>query len=93
MKIIDLETFVDGNPPPHFGGQYFIFVKLTTDDGIFGYGEIYGATFAPDVLAAGAIDVGERHLVGQTRSISSSSGAVSMDVASPSDQMSHCRGS
>ena len=66
MKIIDVETFVVGNPPPHFGGQYFIFVKLTSDDGIVGYGECYGATLAPDVLAAGLEDVGERHLVGHS---------------------------
>ena len=66
MKIIDVETFVVGNPPPHFGGQYFIFVKLTSDDGIVGYGECYGATLAPDVLATGLMDVGERHLVGHS---------------------------
>jgi len=31
MKLADIETFVVGNPPPHFGGRYFVFVKLTTD--------------------------------------------------------------
>ena len=36
MKITDLKTFVVGNPPPRFGGRYFLFVKLTTDDGIVG---------------------------------------------------------
>ena len=36
MKIKDLKTFVVGNPPPHFGGRYFIFLKLITDDGIEG---------------------------------------------------------
>ena len=64
MKIIEVEPIVVGNPPPHFGGQYFVFVKLTTDDGIVGYGEAYAGTFAPDVIAAGLRDVGERHLVG-----------------------------
>ena len=34
MKLRDIETFVVGNPPPHFGGRYFVFVKLTTDDGV-----------------------------------------------------------
>lgn len=66
MKITEVKTFVVGNPPPHFGGQYFVFVKLTTDDGIVGYGEIYGATLAPDVMAAGAEDVAERHLLGRS---------------------------
>lgn len=64
MKIIEVEPIVVGNPPPHFGGQYFVFVKLTTDDGIVGYGEAYAGMFAPDVIAAGLRDVGERHLVG-----------------------------
>ena len=34
MKIASCTTFVVGNPPPHFGGRYFLLVKLTTDDGI-----------------------------------------------------------
>ena len=41
MKITDIKTFVVGNPPPHFGGNYFVFLKLTTDNGIVGYGEVY----------------------------------------------------
>ena len=48
MKIAAWETFVVGNPPPHEGGNYFIFVKVVTDDGIVGYGECYVATFGPD---------------------------------------------
>ena len=50
MKIVDLETFVVGNPPPHFGGRYFIFVKLTTKCGVVGYGECYAATFGPAAM-------------------------------------------
>lgn len=65
MKIVDVNTFVVANPPPSFGGRYFVFVKLTTDDGIVGYGEAYAATFAPQVITAGLIDVAERHLVGE----------------------------
>ncbi len=34
MKNAAWETFVVGNPPPSEGGNYFIFVKLVTDDGI-----------------------------------------------------------
>lgn len=66
MKIVDVETFVVGNPPPHFGGQYFIFVKLVTGDGIVGYGESYAATLAPDAIAAGIEDVAERHVLGHS---------------------------
>ena len=64
MKIADLQTFVVGNPPPHHGGRYFIFVKLTTDDGIVGIGEVYTATFAPQVVEAMVQDVFERHVHG-----------------------------
>ena len=36
MKIVEVETFVVANPPPRHGGRYFIFVKLTTDNGVSG---------------------------------------------------------
>ena len=65
MRIVDLETFVVANPPPGFGGRYFIFVKLTTDDGIAGYGEHYGATFRPAVVEAMLRDVAEALLIGE----------------------------
>jgi L-alanine-DL-glutamate epimerase-like enolase superfamily enzyme len=66
VKVVDLETFIVGNPPPAFGGKYFTFVKLTTDDGVVGYGEAYAGTFHPDVVAAMLVDVGERHLIGES---------------------------
>ncbi len=65
MQISEVETFVVGNPPPSFGGQYFVFVKLTTDDGVIGYGEAYGATFRPLVVAAAIEDLADHLLVGQ----------------------------
>ena len=64
MKIADFETFVVGNPPPSFGGRYFVFVKLVTNTGIVGYGEIYAATFSPQVIAQMASDIAERHVIG-----------------------------
>ncbi len=33
VHTTDCEVFVVGNPPPGFGGRYFIFVKLATNDG------------------------------------------------------------
>jgi 2-dehydro-3-deoxyphosphogalactonate aldolase len=63
MKIIDLKTFVVGNPPPCRGGRYFIFLKLVTDGGIEGVGEIYGATFGPATMVAMLRDVFERHVL------------------------------
>ncbi len=65
MRITGVETFVVGNPPPGFGGRYFVFVKLSTDDGIVGIGEAYSATFRPDVIAAGIEDVADQLLVGE----------------------------
>ncbi|MEO6652689.1 MAG: mandelate racemase/muconate lactonizing enzyme family protein [Ilumatobacteraceae bacterium] len=65
MRISEVETFVVGNPPPSFGGQYFVFVKLTTDDGTIGWGEAYAATFRPTVIAAGIEDLADHMLVGE----------------------------
>ncbi|HXU59957.1 MAG TPA: mandelate racemase/muconate lactonizing enzyme family protein, partial [Verrucomicrobiae bacterium] len=64
MKIRELKTFVVGNPPPGFGGRYFIFLKLVTDNGIEGIGEVYTATFGPHVVARMIADVVERHVIG-----------------------------
>ncbi len=65
MKITDVKTFVVGNPPPHFGGRYFIFLKLTTDTGIEGVGEVYAATFSPHVIATMIEDVCHRQIIGK----------------------------
>lgn len=65
MKIANLETFVVGNPPPHYGGRYFIFAKLTTNDGVCGIGEVYSATFSPAVVVAMVEDVFEMHVAGR----------------------------
>ena len=31
MKLESVRVFVVGNPPPSYGGRYFIFLKLSTD--------------------------------------------------------------
>ena len=64
MRITEVRTFVVANPPPRFGGRYFIFVKLTTDSAITGIGEVYVATFSPHLVARMIEDVAERHLIG-----------------------------
>ena len=64
MKIVDAKTYVVGNPPPHHGGRYFIFLKLVTDSGIEGFGEVYAATFGPHVIARMIEDVCARHVLG-----------------------------
>lgn len=62
MKITDVTSFVVANPPPYHGGRYFIFVKITTDNGIEGVGEVYAATFSPAVVVRMISDVFERHV-------------------------------
>ncbi len=64
MKITDVKTFVVGNPPPGFGGAYWIFLKLTTDSGIEGIGEVYSVPFHPHVVERMIADVCERQVIG-----------------------------
>ena len=64
MKLTDIETFVVGNPPPHFGGRYFVFVKLTTDRGVSGIGEAYCVPFSPHLVAKMIEDVFARYAAG-----------------------------
>jgi L-alanine-DL-glutamate epimerase-like enolase superfamily enzyme len=65
MQIAEVETFVVENPPPAFGGTYFVVVKLTADDGVVGYGEAYGATFHPSVVTAAIADLADQCLIGE----------------------------
>jgi 2-dehydro-3-deoxyphosphogalactonate aldolase len=64
MKLTDIETFVVGNPPPHFGGRYFVFVKITTDSGVSGIGEAYCVPFEPHLVAKMIEDVFARYVAG-----------------------------
>src|SRR5688500_13214535 len=64
MKIQDLDIFIVGNPPPGWGGRYFTFVKLVTDNGIAGIGECYCATFGPKAMTAMIEDVFARYVLG-----------------------------
>ncbi len=64
MKIAAFKTCVVENPPPHFGGPYWVFLKLTTDAGVVGWGEAYSVPFHPDVVAHMIADVCERHVLG-----------------------------
>jgi 2-dehydro-3-deoxyphosphogalactonate aldolase len=64
VKIRDVKTYVVANPPPHHGGAYFVFLKLTTDDNVEGFGEVYGVPFHPDKVTQLIEDVVERYVVG-----------------------------
>jgi galactonate dehydratase len=65
MQLKDIKTFVVGNPPPHFGGRWFVFVKLTTNDNVSGIGESYGVPFHPRLVAKLLEDVFARYLEGE----------------------------
>lgn len=64
MKITDIKIFVVGNPPPHYGGLYWVFLKLTTDSGIAGFGEVYSGPFQPRTISNMIEDVFERKVLG-----------------------------
>lgn len=65
MKLADLDIIVTSPPAPGWGGRYWIFVKVTTDTGIVGWGECYAATVGPDAMRAVITDVFERHMQGE----------------------------
>jgi 2-dehydro-3-deoxyphosphogalactonate aldolase len=65
MKIIDVQTFVVGNPLPGVGGRYFVFLKLKTDAGIEGLGEVYCVPFHPSVVERMIQDVAGRYVIGR----------------------------
>lgn len=64
MRIADVKTYVVANPPPYHGGAYFVFLKLTTNDKIEGFGEVYGVPFRPDKVTQLIEDVAERYVIG-----------------------------
>jgi 2-dehydro-3-deoxyphosphogalactonate aldolase len=64
MKIVDVKTYAVENPPPHYGGLYWVFLKLTTDNGIEGFGEAYSVPFHPHIVVRMIEDVFERYVRG-----------------------------
>jgi galactonate dehydratase len=65
MKLTDIKTFVVGNPPPGYGGRYFVFVKLTTDGGVHGIGEAYSVPWDPHLVARLIEDTFARYVAGE----------------------------
>ena len=64
MRIADVKTSVVANPPPHYGGAYFVVLKLTTNDKIEEFGEVYGIPFHPDKVTQMIGDVVQRYVIG-----------------------------
>jgi galactonate dehydratase len=65
VKLDSVKVFVVANPPPSFGGRYFVFLKLKTACGIEGVGEVYAATFGPKVVTGMIEDLFVRRLHGR----------------------------
>ena len=65
MKVAELKTFVVANAnPSDKGGRYFVLLKLRTDDGIEGLGEVYTTTFLPKTVVQMIEEVFERQVLG-----------------------------
>jgi len=65
MRLTDLQIFTVAPPAPGWGGRYWTFVKLTTSNGIVGYGECYASTVGPKAMNAVIEDVFSRHMQGE----------------------------
>ncbi|MEL7164624.1 MAG: mandelate racemase/muconate lactonizing enzyme family protein [Pseudomonadota bacterium] len=65
MKLQDLDIIITAPPAPGWGGRYWILVKLTTDDGIVGWGECYASSVGPDAMRAVIEDVFARHMANE----------------------------
>ena len=65
MKLDSVKVFLVSNPPPSFGGRYFVFLKLKTACGIEGVGEVYAATFGPKVVGKMIEDLFARRFAGR----------------------------
>ena len=65
MKLKDLDIIITAPPPPGLGGRYWILVKITTDNGITGWGECYASSVGPEAMRGVIEDVFERHMAGE----------------------------
>src|SRR6202166_3097120 len=65
MKLDSVQVVLVSNPPPGFGGRYFVFLKLKTACGVEGVGEVYAATFGPKILGKMIEDLYARRFHGR----------------------------
>jgi L-alanine-DL-glutamate epimerase-like enolase superfamily enzyme len=68
MKLKDLKIIITRPPPPGWGGRYWIFVKLTTDNGIVGWGECYASSIGPEAMKVVIKDIFERYFLDESPS-------------------------
>ncbi len=65
MKIVDVETYIVGNPPPHRGGINWVFLKIVTDEGIEGWGECNAPWYREHALVQYIRELSRRFVIGQ----------------------------
>ncbi|MEL6549387.1 MAG: mandelate racemase/muconate lactonizing enzyme family protein [Pseudomonadota bacterium] len=65
MRLQELDVIVTAPPAPGWGGRYWTLVKLTTSDGVVGWGECYASSVGPHAMEAVIRDVFERHMAGE----------------------------
>ncbi|MEL7298791.1 MAG: mandelate racemase/muconate lactonizing enzyme family protein [Pseudomonadota bacterium] len=65
MRLQELDVIITAPPAPGWGGRYWILVKVTTSDGIVGWGECYASSVGPRAMEAVIRDVFERHMAGE----------------------------
>ncbi|MEM7721863.1 MAG: mandelate racemase/muconate lactonizing enzyme family protein [Pseudomonadota bacterium] len=65
MRLQSLEIFPVAPPPPGWGGRYWLIVRVTTDDGVSGIGEVYASAVGPRAMEAVIGDVFARHMEGE----------------------------
>ena len=63
MKIVDLKTYLVENPSNRRIREKWLFVKLITDNGIEGIGEVYGVPFNPQVVVQLVQSVADRFVI------------------------------
>lgn len=65
MKITDVKTYIVGNPPPYRGGRNWVFLKLSTDEGIEGWGECNASFLRQYTLVQLIKELSEKYVIGQ----------------------------
>lgn len=65
MRLQDLDIIVTAPPAPGWGGRYWLLVKVTTDTGITGWGEVYAASVGHVAMTHVIRDVFDRHMAGE----------------------------
>lgn len=65
MKIVDVKTYIVGNPPPHRGGLNWVFLKLVTDEGLEGWGECNAPRLRERTIVQLIQELSTRFVVGE----------------------------